>query len=884
MAESTKPTSQLSEDIHILGDLLGQVIREQHGDEALDLVEQVRASAKSRRAGDPASAASLMELINGLDLQKLNILTSAFSNYFQLINIAEDQQRIRVLRDRERQGILRESLHEAIKTLKEAGLTTTQMHDLIDALRVRLVFTAHPTEAKRQEVLIKQRHIAEALVRLDRGDLLPREVALINESLAEEIEELWQTRPTRAAQPTVADEVDFGVYFMTSAVMDVAVDLLDELRDLLDEAYPDEDWAYLSGVLQYASWVGGDRDGNPSVQPQTTRDTLATLRDAARGAYLLDLAHLRNHLTEYVPDDPILNAPAELEARYPGEIFRQQIALIEQRLKADEYRTGADLLDDLLGVQLSLWRHRAVRVGDGAVNRLIEKVRLFGLRLVPMEVRDHSERNAQTVAELFKLYGINDNYLELPEDEKQALLTREIFNRRPLFPAEPHLSDVANEVIAIWRMIADAHRRYGADVIDSVIASMSQQASDVLTMLLFANEVGIAEFVDIAPLFETVGDLNHAPEVMKTLFENPAYRQQLEARGERQEVMIGYSDSGKDGGYLASAWGLYKAQQILAEMCAKHNIRLELFHGRGGSIGRGGGPTNRAILSQPPSAMTGHIRITEQGEVIAYRYNNPQIARRHLHQVVSAAMLATAMPKEEAGRPEWHAAIDEMAQHAFRAFRDFVYDTPRFIEYWQQATPMDELTHLRIGSRPSKRKSGGFAAIRAIPWVFSWMQNRAIIPSWFGIGTALEAYTTAHKDGLETLRAMYRDWPFFNAAIENVHLDLAKTDLGIAALYNDLVEEEELRNQFFSRIREEYERAVQQVKQVVGEKELLENNPALKRSIERRNPYVDPLSIIQVSLLRRLRHTDPDSSEYAALMDAILATINGIAAGMKTTG
>jgi phosphoenolpyruvate carboxylase len=884
MADATKPASELSEDIHLLGDLLGQVIREQHGEEAFALVETVRQDAKARRAGDEEAAAELMKLINDLDLPALRVLISAFSNYFQLINIAEDQQRIRVLRERERKGTLRESLGAAIDALKNAGFTAAQMRDLIDALRVRLVMTAHPTEAKRKEVLIKQKHIAQMLFRLHGSDRLPREVQQIEDAIAEEIEELWQTRPTRAAQPTVADEVDFGVYFLTSSIMDVAVNLIDELHDLLEAAYPGEDWSGLSEALEYASWVGGDRDGNPFVTPQTTLDTLNILREAARQAYMGDLAHLRDHLTEYVHDERAHGVPDELAARYPGEIFRQEIALIEARLKSDQYRSGVGLLDDLMGLQLSLYRHGAHRVADGEVERLIQKVRMFGLRLVPLEVRDHAERNAETVAELFALYEIADDYPHLPETRKEALLTREIENPRPLFPDQPQLSATANEVIATWRMIAEAHRNYGPGVIDSVIASMAQNASDVLTMLLFAREVGIALDVDIAPLFETVDDLNRAPEVMTALFENPVYRAQLEARGMRQEVMIGYSDSSKDGGYLASAWGLYKAQQRLAETGAQYGVQLELFHGRGGSIGRGGGPANRAILSQPPSAMTGYIRITEQGEVIAYRYNNPDIARRHLHQVMSAAMLASARHDQEAGRAEWHTALNEMGEKAFAEYRNFVYDTPEFLEYWQQATPMNELTYLNIGSRPSKRKAAGFTSIRAIPWVFSWMQNRAIIPSWYGIGTALEGFTQAHPDGLTTLQTMYREWPFFNAVVENVHLDLAKTDLGIAALYNDLVENKQISETLFGRIRAEYQQASQWIAKIVGEQALLDNDPAMKRSIERRNPYVDPLSVIQVVLLRRLRATEPETPPHEELMDAILATINGIAAGMKTTG
>ncbi|HEX2622773.1 MAG TPA: phosphoenolpyruvate carboxylase, partial [Phototrophicaceae bacterium] len=472
----------------------------------------------------------------------------------------------------------------------------------------------------------------------------------------------------------------------------------------------------------------------------------------------------------------------------------------------------------------------------------------------------------------------------LPESEKQRILTHEIDNPRPIFPFEPQFSEITNRVIAMWRMMAKAQQDYGTEVIESYIGSMSQEASDVLTMLLFAREVGIDRNIDLVPLFETVDDLKRAPGIMQDLFTNRAYSQQLATRGKRQQIMIGYSDSNKDGGYIASNWNLYEAQYALTQTCQKHQIMLELFHGRGGSIGRGGGPTNRSILAQPPGSMQGRIKITEQGEVIAYRYSNAEIARRHLHQVMHAALLATAALQPEEVRAEWREIMQTLSETSFRTYRKFIYETEGFLSYWQQATPINELASMQIGSRPAKRKAGGFESIRAIPWVFSWMQSRAIIPSWYGVGYALEAFCNSRPDGLEMLQMLYKDWLFFQNLIENVQLDVAKADMGIAQLYKDLVDDVELREAIFAEMQTEHQRAHDYICQVVGQKTLLEAMPVIKRSIERRNPYIDPLNFIQVDLLRQLRSLSPDTPEYEGVLQAVLSTINGIAAGMKTTG
>jgi phosphoenolpyruvate carboxylase len=880
------PAGNLSQDVRWLASLLGEVIAEQHGPEALALVERIRTLAKSRRRADDAPDAELKQAIEALDLEQIKILIKAFGNYFQLINIAEDQQRIRVLAERERSGTLEDGIETAIKALHERAYTAADMRALLDRICIRLVLTAHPSEAKRKEILVKLQNIAAIMSNRDRMALLPREWRALEAQLHAEIEGLWQTRVTRSTRTTVADEVSLGLYFMTGLIMDLAVDIQDELRLVLERYYPDHDWQNLPAILNYATWIGGDRDGNPNVTADVTLETLKVQAALARQVYQADLERLRDNLTQSIDEVPVsaeLRSALSKTDRYPGEIYRQKLVEIQDTLAAAGYRDGDAFLYDLNLLDQSLRQNKGTHVAGGYLHRLIQKVRLFGLHIVPLDIREDAQRHTHAVRELFAAYQLVDDFTALSEDEKQLLLTEQIRNPRPLFPVEPHFSDITNEVIATWRMIEKAHKKYGTRVIDTVIASMSQNPSDTLTMLLFAHEVGVDAHVDLVPLFETIDDLDRAPETLTTLFNNSAFREHLTARGLRQQVMIGYSDSNKDGGYLASNWGLYHAQSRLAEVCKKHGILLELFHGRGGSIGRGGGPANRAILSQPAASHSGRIKMTEQGEVIAYRYGNPEIARRHLHQVVNAMLIATGAPPEQEVHPQWLEAMDALAEAGRRAYRKFVYEQPTFLEYWQAATPIDELSNLAISSRPAKRRQGGFGGLRAIPWVFSWTQSRAIIPSWYGVGSAFE-HLSAQDGGKDLLRTMYQQWPFFNALIQNVQLDIAKADMGIAAQYASLVTNDSIRNAIFSQMKEEHERARQMVCMITGQNELLENYPIMAKSISRRNPYVDPLNFIQVALLRQLRAMKPDDSAYAETLGAVLTTVNGIAAGMKTTG
>lgn len=894
MTTSPQTSTLLSADIRLLGDLLGNIIKEQQGEQAFELVETVRLSAKDRRTGDKAAAARLRDVIDKTTLDEKSVLIKAFSNYFQLINIAEDQQRIRVLRQRERGNRLEETIDGAIAAIKESGYDADKMHELLNQLRLRFVLTAHPSEAKRQEVLVKLRRIAQMMTAQEREHLLPREERQLTNALAEEIEALWQTRAVRSQSKTVMDEVNFGLYFVTSVIMDTVVDIYDEFYASLRKHYPNHDWSDLHRLLRYGSWIGGDRDGNPNVTTDITLAALQTQRDAARAVYLEDMRALLDHLTQANEQvgatqallDAMTESEQDIETDYVDEIYREQMARIIVRLEHNQYASHTDLLADLRLLRDSLRANGGKRVATGKLRRLIRKVRLFGLQLMPLDVREDSRLHLATVSELMAHYGIEADFANLPEERKQAILTEEINNPRPFFPPDvSKFSETTQRIVRTWRMVAVAHERFGRESIDAAIASMSQYPSDVLTMLLFAKEVGVQDDLDIVPLFETIDDLHNASDVMQVLFDNATYADHLAKREMRQQIMIGYSDSSKDGGYIASNWHLYQAQKKLSVACESCGIEVELFHGRGGSIGRGGGPTNRAILSQPAASLRGGIKITEQGEVIAYRYSNEDIARRHLHQVLNACILALGNVENDNVEEPWFQAMESLSEYGRQHYRDFVYETDGFLDYWQQATPINELSKLRISSRPAKRGSkGGFAAMRAIPWVFSWMQSRAIVPSWFGVGTAIKRYCDSHPDGLETLKDMYQRWRFFDALIRNTELDVAKADMGIAELYSELVDDEALRKQMFKRISDEHSLTKDMICAVTGQSALLEFAPALQRSIERRNPYVDPLNFVQVALLRELRDLPEDDPSYAEVLEKVLGTINGIAAGMKTTG
>ncbi len=890
----------ISADIHLLGDLLGEVIVEQEGEALFELEERVRALAKERRSGEQAAASELDALVASLDLAQADFLTKAFATYFRLVNIAEETQRVRVLRSRERArgGHIRESVSEAVVGFRRARLSAEDLRSLLSSLSIRPVLTAHPTEAKRDVVLAKARRIGESLHRLDVHRLLPREAAAEIADIREEIVGLWQTTPTRSASPSVLDEVDHGLYFLGATLMDVVPQVYAELEAALASEYPENRWR-LPPFLRFGSWMGGDREGNPFVKPETTLAAIRAARETARSEYRARVLDLSDHLTQFLGEvdasDELLFSIAEDAARYPGlgsslprrfpgELYRQKLILITRKLEDDAYPTTADLLADLALIERSLRQHRGASVAAGRLRRLMRQVQVFGLNLVVLDVRQHSSSHAHALGELLARSGVCDGYAGLPEAERQAILTNEIRHGGVPLPPGELLSPVAGDVVETFRMIREAHQRFGRDCITAYVVSLTQGASDLLAVLLLAQGVGISHDLDIVPLFESVQDLRAAPRIMADLFTNLSYSRHLAARDRRQQVMIGYSDSNKEAGYLAANWELHQAQRNLVRVCREHGDALELFHGRGGSIERGGGPTNRSILAEPPGSVAGRLKITEQGEVIAERYTNPHIAYRHLSQVVNAVLRASAPHRTRAIAADWESALVETAECARRAYRELVCETPGFEEYFRQATPIDEIVSLQIGSRPARRHEGGIDGLRAIPWVFAWMQSRVLLPGWYGLGTALRAYCDRSPECQERLRAMYRRWGFFATVIDNAQMALAKADMPIGRLYADLVRDAALRDEIYGRIEAEHELASRMVVAVTNQESLLDHEPELQHSIGRRNPYVDPLNYVQVELLRRLRSLDEDDPQRADIAEAILRTINGIASAMKNTG
>lgn len=911
---------RLSATIHMLGDLLGETIIEQEGREIFDLEEEIRGLTKSFRAGDETAEARIIELTEQLadDLPRAMPVLSAFATYFQLVNLAEEEQRVRVLRQRARvaheRGVpMSETIADAVHRLRAEGVSADDMRDLLDHLFIMPVFTAHPTEAKRRTILFKMRDIADALYKLDLHDLLPDEEAEIERSIREIIVAIWQTDETRDRRPTVRDEVENGLYYFQSTLFDLLPEIYEELESALEEKYPDEEFD-IPVFLRYGSWMGGDRDGNPYVTLDVTEETLREQKDLTLKLYRQNIVDMYHHLsmgqTRTDFSDELLESIEE-DAEQLGEYgqsileefrlepYRQKLSLIHRRLElaAEEneqqwenrtlapnaYHDADAFLEDLYLIRDSLREHRGAVLAQGRLRDLIWRVRIFGFHLATLDVRQHAERHRTAMTEIMKRYNLADDYASLPEGEKVALLTDEIDSPRPL-TALLDFSEETNETVALFRLIRQAHENIGRDAIQTYIISMTEDVSNVLEVLLFAKDAGLFGKIDVVPLFETVDDLHAAPEVMSALFETEIYREHLRRRGDSQQIMIGYSDSNKDGGFLRANWELYKAQRSLADTCDAYDIQLTLFHGKGGTIGRGGGRANQAILAQPPKSVQGRIKLTEQGEVISDRYSNDAIAHRHLEQLVDAVLLSSGKRPEMVQEETWGTIMEELGEHSFDAYKDLV-NHPDFLTYFHEATPIDQIGQLNIGSRPSKRKqTKGIQDLRAIPWVFAWTQSRVNLPGWYGLGTGVETWLDDgdYDERLSELSEMYLRWPFFRTVIDNAQMSLRKGDMTIATLYSTLTDEE-TRASIFTMIREEYERTERIILAITGYQDLLDNEPWLQRSIRLRNPYVDPLNYIQVAMLRRLRD-EPAPDEAEELLNAILLSVNGVAAGVRNTG
>ena len=899
----------LSATINLLGETLGEVLRSEESPALFETEELVRALAKSRRTGEAGAAGELAWIVASLPVPTAWATASAFAVYFDLVNLAEEEHRIQALRSRELAvypGAIGESIGEAVGLLKDRGFTSGQMAALLARLRLELVLTAHPTEAKRRTVLSKLQRLSEVLRRLHDPALLPRERAAEIEALRAEITALWLTDRARTTRPAVTDEVRTGLYFVDAVFWDTVPAVAADLERALHAHYPE--LTAPRGWFTLASWIGGDRDGNPAVTTAVTAETLRLHRGLAVERHRRSLREAARRLSvsgHRCPPPPALarwlearrplpEHVAYLEQRYAGEPYRLALSLLAADLEAaseedmtsrllDEAPHRARVTADETRQVLALVAHAIPPVlADDALRALRIQLESFGLHAARLDIREDSGRIATALAEILAGLGIEGAFAEQDETERGRIVLGLLAGAPPTPPEVTAATggETSRETWRLFRLIGRAQAIYGGESLGPFVISMTRGPADILSVLLLARWAGCAPRLHIVPLFETLADLDAAPRILGELFSLPVYRAQLERCGGEQMVMIGYSDSNKDGGYLAASWALYRAQASIARVCADHGVELTIFHGRGGTVARGGGPAGRAIRAQPPGTLRGRFRVTEQGETIASRYADPALAHRHLDQIVSAVLLASAAPVASETPDAWRAAMDAMGTAAHEAYHDLVERTPGFLDYWRAATPIDEISRLRLGSRPTARRGGVLtrSAVRAIPWVFSWMQSRFNLPGWYGLGAL------ATIDG-ERLREMYAGWPFFRAILDNAEMSLLKADMGIAALYSDLAPDRALGAAIFTRIEEEYARARAAILDATGHRELMDGDPVIQRSVHLRNPYVDPLNYLQVEMLRRLRALpDQEGPETERLREVIVVTINGIAAGLRNTG
>jgi phosphoenolpyruvate carboxylase len=890
---------RLRSDRRLLGRLLGEVIREQVGAEALERIERIRQTAVAFRK-EESSRAELERELNALDLEQTLHLVRAFSYFSHLLNIAEDEQQHRRrrahadARSPRRAG----SFSYALDRARDAGVEASALLAWFARARVAPVLTAHPTEVQRQSILDCEREIARLLSQSASPER--------DEALHAEILRLWLTAMLRGTRLAVSDEVANGLAYFRLTFLNELPRLYAELEHALKERFALEAPPRLAPFLTVGTWIGGDRDGNPFVDAQVLRGALAQQARLVLTHYLEEVGLLYKELALSAriraapgPIEALAAASGESSAYRRDEPYRRAISGIHARLAAaaealaevkasppatvlrPPYARAEEFAADLEVVSASLKLQNAERLAHGRLAALQRKVSLFGFHLAPIDLRQSSEEHARAVAELLERAGVVSNYARMDETSRVAVLAQELSGPRPL--RVPHLeySELVEKELAILAAAAEGRRRFGARAVTHYVISHCSTVSDLLEVGVLLREAGLLGQLDIIPLFESIADLGRCGDVLGDALELPLYRSWL--KNDEQEVMLGYSDSNKDGGYFTSNWSLYKAAATLVEVCKARGVRLRLFHGRGGTIGRGGGPSYEAVLAQPPGSVDGALRLTEQGEVIASKYADPESGRRNL-ETLAAATLEASFRRENHNRHERHEKIAEaLSAKAFEAYRALV-KSPGFVEYFRASTPIAEIADLNIGSRPASRLKSGESGesiedLRAIPWVFSWSQCRLMLPGWYGFGAAVGRWVEG-GGSLSELKDMYRDWPFFRSVLSNLDMVLAKTDLAIASRYAELVPQEKLRKEIFGRLSEEWQRARKWLAAITGQSELLADNPTLARSIRNRFPYLDPLNHVQVELLRRYRAGERDER----LLRMIHLTINGLAAGLRNSG
>jgi phosphoenolpyruvate carboxylase len=907
----------LRRDVKMLGNILGEILVHQGGTELLDKVEKIREMCKTLRLeNDATTYETLKNEISNLTPSMRKQVIRAFTVYFHLINAAEQNHRIR--RRREYQvtstvNVQPDSIENAILSLQDNQISADIIQNVLSTLSLELIITAHPTEATKRSILEIQVRISEILKSLDQPLMSKKEHQKLEEQLFNEVAILWQTDELRYKKPSVIDEVKNGLYYFDQTLFDVLPDIHQEVEDSLKEHYPESPWK-VPPFLHFGSWIGGDRDGNPNVTPEVTWETLNRQRKLVLEKYkvvLVDLMKRLSHSTKRAEIDSDFYTTLEKDEnrfltedqRWPieTEVYRRKLAIIIERVKnvgisEIGYSSSEGLLDDLFLIQNSINQHHPKNRELKILQKLIRQVQLFGFHLATLDIRNHSGEHEAAVVEILQKVGITDNYALLNEQEKIKLLQTLLMEPRPLLLLHEDYSKETQEMLQVFHLIRKAHMEFGKDSIRVYLVSMTQTASDLLEVLVLAKEAGVYRLhadgkvetdLNVAPLLETIDDLIAGPKIMESLFQMPVYRQHLQKLNNQQEIMLGYSDGSKDGGTLTANWKLYKAQMEIHEMAKNYQISLKFFHGRGGSLGRGGGTLQRSLLSQPAETLGNGVKITEQGEVLSSRYLLEDIAYRSLEQATSTLMKAAAhvLKESEQGHVRdvcWVNALENISEMALKKYQSLVFEDPDFLIYFNQATPLKELAELNIGSRPMSRKnSAKFENLRAIPWVFAWTQSRQLFPAWYAAGTGLEGFASATEENLKVLQEMYEKWPFFRSTIDNLQMALMKADITTAKEYSALVEDKTIAERIFNNILEEYNKTKNILLKITQDQELLDQTPNIKDSVFRRNPYVDPLNFIQVQLIKELRKTSDPEDE---LLTQVLLTISGIAAGLRNTG
>jgi phosphoenolpyruvate carboxylase len=914
-------SAPLRRDVRSLGMLLGTVLREQAAPGVYEAVEALRQSAIARREDNSAAFPNLQD--QAADPANAYQIVRAFSFYFELINLAETNHRKRrrlshQLEESATAKVQRGSLRGTLRALREAGMTLPETLALLGQVCVTPVFTAHPTEVARRSVMFKRRRISDLLERLDRIPMPTSELDALEETLTAEITALWQTDDVRSARPTVKDEIRMALDYYESSLFDTLPVLYAEVRKALADEFsePSLSLAELPLLVTFGSWIGGDRDGNPFVTPETTVEALQMARELLFRHYLKRLGNIFEQLassTQQVPVSAELAALLEryldeirisgtntpehrLVGRFPRESVRLLVACMMTRLGKRPnppaggsppgasplalYACAADFLGDLNVLRGSLMANKGHRLAEMLLDPLLLEVRTYGLHLQALDIRQHARVHAAALEEIANLGA---------DRETNAL------------PPAP--SAQTYEVMNTFRTIAELKRTFPPESLPRYVISGATSAEDILNVVRLARLGGVAvegtegdPGLQPVPLFESIEDLRNAPDICRALWSSEVYKPLLASWAYTQEVMLGYSDSNKDGGMIASTWEIFKAHRALHEAARVTGVELRLFHGRGGTVGRGGGPTHRAIFAQPLKSFTGALRLTEQGEVLNWKYSDVILAERNLELMIAASLDALARPALRmdpasgvltgALLPDWEAVLDTLSATSYAFYRKHIVDDPETFIYFEQATPVAELEHARIGSRPAKRtdasstKKRSMEDLRAIPWVFGWMQSRQLVPAWFGVGYALAQFVEETPEGLCQLQAIFRSFPLFIDIIRNVEVALAKADFGIARLYASLVPDEALRDRVFTTLEAEFKLTSRMILAITGQTTLLQANPVLEHSIRLRNPYVDPMSLLQVELIRRKRAGENSET----LNRAISATINGISAGLRNTG